>query len=170
MNSNRTVSDVLSDPELIPKGTTEKLFVLRKRTNVSLPPSPVQPALSASDSTSGMESPNNHHNGNRFMRFLKQDTKEVHTLVRPASVERMNSNESSTGSVLRRLDQAIQSLENDKRHLDHRVQTTARTIPMRSNSLSTVSSYRPNHNNNANLLDHNLPRTKIAPAQQYTRM
>jgi hypothetical protein len=97
------------------------------------------------------------------MRFLKQDTKEVHSLTRPASVERMNSNESSTGSVLRRLDQAIQSLENDKRHLD--MTATTRTMPVRSNSLSAVSNYRPN----ANTLSHNLPRTKIAPTQQYTR-
>jgi hypothetical protein len=175
INSNRTISDVLNDPELIPKGTTEKLFVLRKRTNVSLPPSPVvQPVTSISDSTAvGTESPNNqhHNNGNRFMRFLKQDNnKEAHTLARPASAERINSNESSTGSVLRRLDQAIQSLENDKRHLDKTSQaTTTRTMPMRSNSLSAVSSYRPNYNN-TNMLSHNLPRTKNAPTQQYTRM
>lgn len=84
---NKTISDILNDPDLIPKGTVEKLFVLRKKNTAVIP--------SESEST------------NRFVRYILKQQQDVpeHT-------------PSSTGSVLKRLDQAILSLENDKRQLD----------------------------------------------------
>lgn len=103
MEANNTISEILSDPELIPKGTVERLFVLRKKVNSS-PPSPVIPTASVSESTS--------ESTNRFVRYiLKQHDKEVPVVSGTESI-------SNTGSVLKRLDQAILSLENDKRQLD----------------------------------------------------
>jgi hypothetical protein len=94
---------------LIPKGTVEKLFVLRKKNSVNNSTSSASsiPVVIPATSISETESTN------RFVRFLKhQDhTKEVHAA---AAVEDV----SSAGNVLKRLDQAIQSLENDKRQLD----------------------------------------------------
>lgn len=99
---------MLNDPAIIPKGTTEKLFVLRRKNPVS-------------DESS------------LFKRFLKQEN-SIHTNTTERPIE------SSTGSVLRRLDEAIQSLENDKRQLDMIQPPAAKKVPVRSNSLSNYSS------------------------------
>lgn len=97
LSPEKTIATVLNDPALIPKGTTEKLFVLRRKV-------PEEPS--------------------RFKRFLAKPEPE-----------------SSTGSVLRRLDEAIQSLEHDKRQLDKiQQQPVMRRPPTRSNSLSNYHS------------------------------
>lgn len=101
--NSKTISEILDDPELIPKGTVEKLFVLRKKVPNVAPPSPVLPTTSISESTS--------ESTNRFVRYImKQHDKEAP----PVEPEHM----SNTGNVLKRLDEAILSLENDKRQLD----------------------------------------------------
>ncbi|KAI8064804.1 uncharacterized protein B0P05DRAFT_554394 [Gilbertella persicaria] len=123
LNSDRVISDVLGDPDLIPKGITEKLFVLRK---------------SSDDATNNGDSSNR-----RFMRFLKQD-KEA---VRSPGTEQASPNETSTGNVLKRLDHAILSLENDKRQLDNNASHGSphlRSVPVRSNSLSSMISTKQN--------------------------
>lgn len=86
--ATKTISDILNDSELIPKGTVEKLFVLRKKNITVIP--------SESEST------------NRFVRYILKQQQDVPEHNAP----------SSTGHVLKRLDQAILSLENDKRQLD----------------------------------------------------
>lgn len=105
MTPTKTISEILNDSELIPKGTVEKLFVLRKKNNA--PANAIVPAIpttSVSETTS--------ESTNRFVRYIlkQQDSKET--------VQEETSTVSSTGSVLKRLDQAILSLENDKRQLD----------------------------------------------------
>lgn len=79
--------------------------MLRKKVpNEALPPSPVLPTTSISESTTSEST-------NRFVRYImKQHDKEAP----PVEPEHM----SNTGNVLRRLDEAILSLENDKRQLD----------------------------------------------------
>lgn len=114
LRETKTISEILNDSELIPKGTVEKLFVLRKRntgsasSSVSSSPSShhatVIPTTSISETTDST---------NRFVRFLKQDYHKDDTMAASPM-----SDGSSTGNVLKRLDQAIQSLENDKRQLD----------------------------------------------------
>jgi hypothetical protein len=100
LNPSKTIAEVLHDSTILHKGTTEKLFVLRRKS-----PVPEEPS--------------------RFKRFLKQEAP-----VKPV--------ETSTGSVLRRLDEAIQSLEVDKRQLMQ--QPVVRQPPARSNSLSNYQS------------------------------
>ncbi|KAI9337335.1 hypothetical protein BD770DRAFT_401251 [Pilaira anomala] len=147
----KTISEILNDSDLIPKGTVEKLFVLRKKHS-ALPIVPPLPTTSLSESTS--------ESTNRFVRYIlkQQDHKESH--VPPETMVESNT-VSSTGNVLKRLDQAILSLENDKRQLDrfkyngpsslsrnysdHTTPTLSnRILPVRSNSLSVMSDYRSN--------------------------
>ncbi|CAO3654569.1 unnamed protein product [Mucor hiemalis] len=151
LTNTRTISEILNDSELIPKGTVEKLFVLRKKVTNDAPPSPVLPTtVSMSESTS--------ESTNRFVRYiLKQHDKEA-----PLPLSTEPESMSNTGSVLKRLDEAILSLENDKRQLDkfqyngssppplNRIAsdiisptTKSRMLPVRSNSLSAVSRSNP---------------------------
>lgn len=153
LNSTSTISDALGDSSLIPK-----LFVLRKRSSNT---DAVAQNTSISDSA---ESANNR----RFMRFLKQDKDAVASSS--SSIDSVHSKESSTGTVLRRLDQAIQSLENDKRQLvnappQQQQQQPVRIPPIRSNSLSAMSSYNRRANTSSN---HKL-NTKIAPTTTPTQ-
>ncbi|RCI03911.1 hypothetical protein CU098_006884 [Rhizopus stolonifer] len=142
LNSDRVISDVLGDPNLIPKGITEKLFVLRK---------------SSDDATNNGDSSNR-----RFMRFLKQD-KEA---VRSPGTEQASPNETSTGNVLKRLDHAILSLENDKRQLDNNASHGSphlRSVPVRSNSLSSMSRHRnspPRVSTKQNIIENRKPPTR----------
>ncbi|KAI9248458.1 hypothetical protein EDC94DRAFT_528302 [Helicostylum pulchrum] len=120
LTPTKTISEILNDSELIPKGTVEKLFVLRKKN--SAPANAIVPAIpttSVSETTS--------ESTNRFVRYIlkQQDSKET--------VQEETSTVSSTGSVLKRLDQAILSLENDKRQLDKF--KYKRLPPARSSSL-----------------------------------
>jgi hypothetical protein len=97
----RTLLDIINDTEMIPKGTIEKLFVLQKISNAKM-----------QNSTSEVDG--NSTNGSRFVRYLlKQDNAS-----NSKPVQNNTEDISSTGNVLKRLDEAIMSLENDKRKLD----------------------------------------------------
>lgn len=104
------------------------------------------------------------------MRFLKQDKDSVASSSSTSSVDSVQSKESTTGTVLRRLDQAIQSLENDKRQLSNvplqqPQQQAVRIPPVRSNSLSAMSSYSRKTNATGN----HIPKTKIVPTTTPTQ-
>ena len=134
--------------------------MLRKRSNTF--DATVAQTTKISD-TIAAESTNNR----RFMRFLKHDKENTPNSPSSSSIDSMQSKESSTGTVLRRLDLAIQSLENDKRQLVDTQPSSAhptqqqqiRIPPVRSNSLSTMSTYSKRSNTN-----NNIPKTKIVPA------
>jgi hypothetical protein len=97
----RTLLDIINDTEMIPKGTIEKLFVLQKISNAKM-----------QNSTGEIDG--NSTNGSRFVRYLlKQDNAS-----NSKPVQNNTEDISSTGNVLKRLDEAILSLENDKRKLD----------------------------------------------------
>lgn len=153
MNSTCTISDALGDPGLMPK-----LLVLRKRS------SPTDAVAQNTSTLDAAESTNNR----RFMRFLKQDKDTVASSPSTSSVDSVQSKESTTGTVLRRLDLAIQSLENDKRQLSNaplQQQQAVRTPPVRSNSLSAMTSY----NKRANATSNHIPKTKIVPTTTPTQ-
>lgn len=105
------------------------------------------------------------------MRFLKQDKESVASSSSTSSVDSVQSKESTTGTVLRRLDLAIQSLENDKRQLSNvplqqpQQQQAVRIPPVRSNSLSAMSSY----SKKANATGNHIPKTKIVPTATPTQ-
>ncbi|ORE02808.1 hypothetical protein BCV72DRAFT_42219 [Rhizopus microsporus var. microsporus] len=101
---DRSLVDILNDSELIPKGTTEKSFILHKK----------EPTQSAGVSDLSYDS-----NRRSVVRKLlkQQDNNHKYGL-------------SSTETVIKRLDEAIQSLEHDKKQISPKV------APTRSNSLS----------------------------------
>ncbi|ORE13213.1 hypothetical protein BCV71DRAFT_246471 [Rhizopus microsporus] len=110
---DRSLVDILNDSELIPKGTTEKSFILHKK----------EPMQSA-----GVTDLSYDNNRRSMVRKLlkQQDSNHKYNL-------------SSTETVIKKLDEAIQSLEHDKR------QISAKVTPARSNSLSTY--YDKKHSN-----------------------
>jgi hypothetical protein len=115
---NRSLIDILNDSELIPKGTTEKSFILHKK----------EPTQSA-----GVIDLSYDNNRRSVVRKLlkQQDSNHKHGL-------------SSTETVIKKLDEAIQSLEHDKKQISPKV------APARSNSLSAY--YDKKHSNDCKYL------------------
>lgn len=110
---DRSLVDILNDSELIPKGTTEKSFILHKK----------EPTQSA-----GVTDLSYDNNRRSVVRKLlkQQDSNHKYSL-------------SSTETVIKKLDEAIQSLEHDKKQISPKV------APTRSNSLSAY--YDKKHSN-----------------------
>lgn len=105
------MTDIFNDPSWIPKGTIEKFFVLRKNHFV--------PSTSQSEPIS----PTDSNRRSVVRKLLKQQDNSG------------KSSLSNTDNVIKRLDEAIQSLENDKNKMAKNEDFTRRA-PVRSNSLS----------------------------------
>ncbi|CEP10428.1 hypothetical protein [Parasitella parasitica] len=157
LSLSSTIAEVLGDTDLIPK-----LFVLRKKSPT--------PDASAEKYTNTSDMPSTEStNSRRFMSFRKQNRVVLETSTSSSSVTSSQSAESNTGSVLRRLDQAIQAIENDKRQLVENLPVNIppqhqqmRMSPIRSNSLSAMTNYSRRLDTN-----NNFTNTKLVPNQHY---
>ncbi|KAI7903319.1 uncharacterized protein BX663DRAFT_542793 [Cokeromyces recurvatus] len=119
LDSSQTIADILKNPELNPPGTTvEKLFVLCTKRK------------------EGLE----RNNSRRFMGLLKQQLQQQQQQQQQPKIETNDKviEPLNTSNVIRRLDEAIQSLENDKRQFENNKHIFLKP-PKRSNSLSKMS-------------------------------